>query len=434
MRYLLVFLLLAASVSAQAAFTSTSTKGFKGSNWNGSGTISGGTAQTIETVNVGGKYISVPMLGQVGATALEMGIAVMKVTPASVIGSIAGSWLLSNGIKYLNGQLFGQKQSVPATQSTGTNGYWSTQQGVQNSCSGSDPLGVVQCACPTCTNWQLVYQNATQRSYTADHPTYGQVGWGAYFTQTCSSGQIFQNGSCVAEPSPCPADYTYDGSVCWPNVDPPIAESDWDRIRGIPTPDAVMKELCANMSALGTSNYACPANNVKAAPVTVPLSDWVTDPTTGIQTRQIAKLNPSPTTEDPQRVQVDLTTETKTPAVVDPQTGQTTQPENTTETPSTDKDQCTLHPDSIGCSGWGEPEDIDLETKDLNVSITPDSGFGPSTGTCPADLTYTLHNGWVFRMSYGPICTMADILRPLILALAWFAAASIFVTVSRRHS
>lgn len=412
--FFFALLLVLSTAAAATSFTSTSTKGFKGSGWNGSGSLSGGTAQTIESVNVGGTYVGVPMVGSIGAAALDVAIAGLRSAPQAIAVGVVMPYLVSKGLELINGGWFTKGQSVSPS---GLDGCYRYIDGAIV-CSEADFMSHVNALYGYLGPWTDVQTVGTPPNSQIQVCRQAQTTW-------CTSANYY-----AANANPCPSGYTYatDGSqLCWPTDPVPATDTDWNAVRGDPPPDAVMQDLCQRLSALGGSTYACPATNVKAAATQVALTDWSTDPVTGNQTRQIAKIDPAPTTDDPQRVSVSTSTETKTPDTTDPTTGQTT-PGTTSDQKNQTEDFCTLHPDSIACSQLGDPpDDVDLQKKDVSAQITPDTGWGPSNGSCPPDKTYTLHNGFAFRMSYAPICETSTTLRPLIIGLGWFIAALIFV-------
>ena len=148
--------------------------------------------------------------------------------------------------------------------------------------------------------------------------------------QTASSSCGWDALYSQALPTPCPSGYVraVDGQSCLSTDYSGPSESDWDKIRNDPPPAQVMKELCQNLSKLGSTSYACPVSNQQATATTEPLSEWKTDPLTGNQSRQVVKILPAPTTSNPERVEINIDIETKT-TTTNPETGQ---PETTTET------------------------------------------------------------------------------------------------------
>ena len=94
--------------------------------------------------------------------------------------------------------------------------------------------------------------------------------------------------------------------------------------------------------------------------------------------------------------------------------------------PADDKQtECDKNPDKVGCAKLGDaPADPTLGTKSIvPTSITPVTIGG--NGTCPADVP--LPHGAAF--SWQPACDFASGLKPIILAMAWIAAAGIVLGV-----
>jgi hypothetical protein len=85
--------------------------------------------------------------------------------------------------------------------------------------------------------------------------------------------------------------------------------------------------------------------------------------------------------------------------------------------------ECKNNPERAGCKDAGTMDDNEtLVQLEKNVSITPIS-VSSVAGSCPAPLTYTASNGFNVSMSYDPVCSAASSIRPIVIALAWLAAA-----------
>lgn len=421
--YLALGLILGASAtlaSAASTFGSASTKGMKGGAWNGSGTIdSGRTAKTIETVNVGGKYIPVPMLGSVGAAALEAVIIGLKATPkALVIGGVI-SYLTNKGFDLMGDQLQVKKPDIPAPD---PDSCW---MDAPNGVSVCQPSAEAVCAAREALlphlasyRWETVVLTSTTAKcnvYINSLPDV--IGWPHVVTST---------------PAPCPSGYvlSVDGKSCLSTEYTGPHESDWDKIRNDPPLPEVMKDLCQQLSAIGSSSYACPVTNQRTEPVTEPLTDWKTDPVTGQQNRQFAKISPAPTPENPERVEITIEKEVKTPASTNPDGS--TVPEKTETKNDETSDFCVLHPNSLACAELGEPEDIDLQKDTRNISITPDGGWGASSASCPSPKTHTLKNGYTVTQSWQPVCDSAAMFRPVVIGMAWLAAIYSLLAIQRK--
>lgn len=407
--FFLVGLLLGANVVlAHAAFSRSTNPSFKasptGPAWTGAGSVSGGAAQTIETVNVGGKYIGVPTVGALGAAALEVAILGLKATPASLLTSAVITYLGSKGLQWINDKWMKQGDPVPVVGRYRINEFGVTGSSAAQVCD----------AAATAKGPGYYVDSVSGGTCLLKNPAYPYGQWSySIFDMTADS---------------CPANYTLSAGACFPNDYVPAGDSDWDRVRGVQAPDAVMDDLCKRLAALGS---ACTVGGITQSPVTAPLSDWYTDPVTGQQVRQVAKITPASTPEDPTRVAVNTETETKTPATTDPVTGVTT-PEKTENKPNQNEDFCVLHPEALACWEKGDAPDSDLQTDQRNISLTPDSGWGASGATCPADLIHTTRAGVQVKMSWQPLCQMANTFRPIVVGMAWLSAIIIFLGISRR--
>lgn len=92
-----------------------------------------------------------------------------------------------------------------------------------------------------------------------------------------------------------------------------------------------------------------------------------------------------------------------------------------------DTDECTLHPERVGCAELGTPEGTDeLENVTRGVESVTQQSFSASN-SCPSDIP--LPKGSALSFSYP--CQLATSLRPLLLALAWLAAGFMVMGVFR---
>lgn len=98
-------------------------------------------------------------------------------------------------------------------------------------------------------------------------------------------------------------------------------------------------------------------------------------------------------------------------------------------------DHCEKYPNTLACLKKGDPGTLEAKpvtNKNVDVSsITPRSGFGPSTGSCPAGTTINV-NGTSITIGFDMICQFADMIRPLVIGFAWLSAAFSFFGFARR--
>lgn len=421
---LCAFLMLSGAASA-GFISANSTGAFHtaggASGWTGAaGTVSAGTAKTIESVNIGGKYIGVPTLGPIAAGAAELLIGMIQRSPTA-IGIAVAPWLLTKGIEIV-GDAFKVKTSdtpIPI------------QTDLQNAIAhfqvnGAGDFPTAQAACESVgsilwSSWDCREGQAITRTF------------------TCAPGYVDSgNGNLTCRPvQTCPTDWTKVGNFCEPPPYRDPLESDWAKFRGETPPDVVLNELCAKLAAYGTSSVGCPVTKVQTSAITAALTDWSGDSQTGVVSRQVVKLTPAPSEDDPTRMAAELVTETKTSTTkTDPATGETKTEETTTEKPTENPDFCVLHPESMACAKLGEPgEAPELQKKDISVSLQPDSGFGPDNGSCPANRTYTTHNGGIpIVFSWAPVCQGATTFRPVVIGMAWLSAVLIFMGITKRSA
>lgn len=83
---------------------------------------------------------------------------------------------------------------------------------------------------------------------------------------------------------------------------------------------------------------------------------------------------------------------------------------------------------------WAQDDDTPPDEGPIEVSEwTPTDSYnsGLGNGSCPADVPIAISNA-TFSFSYGPFCTLAGYLRPLVIALAYITAGFILIGASRR--
>lgn len=109
----------------------------------------------------------------------------------------------------------------------------------------------------------------------------------------------------------------------------------------------------------------------------------------------------------------------------------TKEPVVAAETPP-QKDLCEKYPTIAACAKLDTPDAKEVKNKDVSVSITPDSGWGPASGTCPAPRVLALH-GLTTEFSWQPMCDFASGIRGVILAVAWLIAAGSVIGMARKE-
>jgi len=228
-----------------------------------------------------------------------------------------------------------------------------------------------------------------------------------------------------------------------------------------PVPDAVMQELpidwpvqvptinpdanvvppLAPNPALDPDPYFDP--NILSRPYIVPTGLPVPTADPNVFNQPGVKITPAPTAKDPWRVDataVDVPQDSakpKTDAELNPVTPPATTPKkdglglcdqypNIEACAPAKKEFCEKNPKSPACLEVDAPDLPDIETKNKDISITPDSGWGADGGACPASRKLS-HA----EFSFQPYCDFATGIHPAVIAAAWLAAAVILVGATR---
>lgn len=351
------------------------------------------------TTQVAGKAVTMPASMRMAANAGQFAAAAIRLNPAALLGSAVAAWLLQEGLKYVDGQW--QKE----TPGTSVPAYYPPPEGL-NSCGGVFPSLGVYC------RW--AYQNGQYTIMagvdTATKNTLVSQGW----SWTNNNGSWHQVMSPWLRPgASCPANTTYNNGYCVGQAQlKPSTQSDWDAVANSPLPDAAAGELAGKGVPL-------PLDVPHIAPQDIPLSDPYDDPVTGKRYRDRARITPSSDgkTADVQTYKQEVD-EAGNPKKQED--GQTDKP------PEEQTDFCKKNPDAIACMPEGQTDDQELQTKNIGSGISPISVGGQ--GQCMADKTLSMATmGKSITFTYKPICDLASMVRPLILALAWLLAGWIMV-------
>lgn len=420
MRWLLLVLsLFASSVWASAmpvSLPSNLTSVAGGIATNGAVSLSGGSAAVTLTTQVEGQLVRIPAVMRMAANAGQIGIAAMRVNPWGIVATSVLSMLVSYGIqKCVDGTWCTSAKPAGSTDA-GFNGFlWVASNSYQQGLTYPSPQAVCQGAA---TAFQAASSGYTYTvvgvTMNADGAS-GQCNLAVKANDGSWSGSagtsVYQTGSCVSG-------YVPSGSWCVPDQNAqkvPAGDADWARVPTTGWPDQVMNDLAA-------SGVKLPVTVTPSVDhVDTPLGSPVTDPVTGNRYQNNARVTPN--ASDPRTADLTVTkqlVDANGNPVVDATTGAPKAPEK-------QDDPCTGHETRLGCTEQGEvPQSPDLKEQQINVSITPDGGWGADNATCPADIPFTAM-GRTFAISWSPVCSFASMIRPLIIAMAWLAAAFIVV-------
>lgn len=367
--------------------------------------------KTMGTLNgsVSGQAFSFTAAFPLASTAADILLGSIRSTPLGFVGSVAiTTWLASSGISIDNGALV--KANNTPVESLGT--YWVGNYN-DGQFSGPDAACTANIAhdryayavSSSFVQWSSTTSGRCMGTITGYPGINGTWDYGAVTsTGACRDGYIASQGACIRPYSPTAA-----------------TEEDLAALKSGAVPDGAATEATQKGVKLPLAKP-----EIETTPKVIPIGDPVTDPKTGIRTRDTIKVTPQPS--NPSEVEVtpykQPVAEDGTPAT-DPTTGDP-------EKPAEETDHCKLNPDTIGCSKWGDPEDADLETDTKNATINPDSGWGAATASCPADLNHTLKTGQTVGFKWKPLCDGATMFRPVVIGMAWLTATLIFMGIARK--
>jgi len=339
----------------------------------------------------------------IAATAAAVAVTAVRANPAGLITSAVASYLLSKGISYVDGQFKQSGGDMPA------NPFYPSVacKGVPPPCGGPNQLA----------------PNSSCYTDGGGHYTrsMGGVLEGYQAVNTCGDDSIFMPLNGTPTPSQCLTG-TWNGSSC--TGEPvPATESAWDGARVGYWPDPAIYDLVKAGVPLPTDHAIFTPDHKD-----VPLSDPYLDPVTGKRYQDVARVTPQPSAPDTATVQtVKQEVDANGQPVLDQGTGQPVPPEAET-------DLCKLNPDASGCKPLDEVPDVELEENTITLSISPISGFGPDTGTCPSPRSLFSKGGQPVVWEWTQYCDFASGIRPLIIGFAWISALMIVIGVARRNS
>lgn len=395
-----------------------------------------GRAAGAVTVNVGGKAVQVPAAWRMASNAPRIGAAAVRAaggTVAWALGSAVLPWLAVAGIAWA-------VDHWVVNEAGGTETCWnySGMSGYGGSWPGgcfATPLLAAQSAIAAAGNVGYDFGdidpqgNPRRKGLLVDWTSVtqfqlkgatGSTDIGAWRNiQTRGSQSTHQTGATTR-----PA---IDSD--WDKLAPPVGDAPPEAAPALPTLPIplpvdlpVINPPPGPLPLTGPLPIGLPLDVPVGAPVPVPGTNpqKYDQPAIGVQ--------PHPTPASPW--QVDLTP--KDIIGTDP---------NGLEEPATDPNAvppeeqpglCEEFPNASACKPLGAPADAPaIAASAVSLSITPLSGFGPSTAACPAPRVLALH-GLTLSMPFDLLCQFADGIRPIIVGLAWLAAVLSFMGLARK--
>lgn len=389
------------------------------------GAAAGAAVAGASTVSLGGgATASIPVAYRLGELA---GIAARTAIRANAVmlgTQVVMDWLLPYGLKKCqdSGWCSGgtPEQAPNGKPFPKADGYFTAgyAQGV---------YGPLETTCQA----DLAYWQGQQptRGWTLSGWHWNQVGANGKCMLTDNTGYTW-DGPLEQYHSGCPTNFQEVAGMCNPpgyvpaTPSAPATDADWAKVPVTNVPDAVLTGV------MQQGKQWLPADpQVSTQVQTVPLSGVYKDPTTGVSYRDMAYVTPNPS--DPQTATLQLVKTQVDPATGNPVTDPTTG--NATGTAKAE-DPCLANPNRVGCMDKGDiPTGPDLSETQKTITITPDSGWGPETMACPADIVTMLHGGGgAVAYSFKAQCDFADGVRAPVIAIAWVAAVLIALGVGSK--
>jgi len=215
---------------------------------------------------------------------------------------------------------------------------------------------------------------------------------------------------------------------------------------GWPMPSTVPRELPPGTPLPVEQPFINPAPGPNPAhrPLFVPTGDPVPNPqydpqqapspTNQPYTQPGVRVMPSPTPYEPWRVDtqpvnrpVDRPQPLPAPVSDKPDGANSDKPK-----PEEQQSLCEKYPDIVACAKLGTaPEAKPVPNEERQLAIQPDTGWGEGGGSCPAPKTVQVH-GFQLSMPFDLLCDFASGIRPVVIGLAWLAAAFTFMGLGRR--
>jgi hypothetical protein len=260
----------------------------------------------------------------------------------------------------------------------------------------------------------------------------------------CPTGWYQTPAGCVQTPPPQELGRDqFEDALLNPDKQPgwPRVPADWPMPESVPweLPFPTPLPVQPPMINPAPSTNPNPLHNPKFVPTGDPVANPNYDPNAAPSPQNQPyiqpgiRVQPSPTPTEPWRVDlqpVNRPTPTTNP---DPDPDPDTNPgDNDNPKPEEQQSLCEKHPDILACQKLDQPEAKELAKEDINISITPVSGWGAENAACPAPRSVMVA-GRAVSLSWQPVCDFATGLRPLVIALAWLSAVSMVIVVARRN-
>jgi len=386
------------------------------------------TVRTTASLNVGGRAVQIPFSMRLSANAPRFIAAAVMLNPALRVGAAVGSWLLGAGLVYSVAD--GLWHRYTDSETSVTDAVWNIHR--EMGCAGGYALVDEQ-------HKTLEYIGAriaagANSSCTLNSYSLGTVNpiTGVIQIQ-CTPGAT--GGSCGFEvsaikdtgpaPDACPTGWTATDQGCVNNL--PVTPTEFEEaLINKPMPLEVPNEMPLEMPLPVDKPLFNPDPAGRPQPYVIPVGEPTPVPFTDpeLWRNPTVKVTPKPGL-DPWLV--DLTPEDVLKLDPSPVPQSSSDPSTMPAPKASDiPDLCVDHPEIIACQqlNFDTPPPDQIQTKDKEISIAPDSGWGGGGGSCPAPRHLSVANA---DFTFQPYCDFFSGIRPVVVALAWLGAAMILM-------
>jgi hypothetical protein len=368
-----------------------------------------GSAAASVTATVGGRAVVMPAAMRLASNAATFAVSAVRATPQALVVGAVASWLLSHGLEWVDGE-WRKTETTPALPGGSVCLHGSGNAICDSSGAALAARMVAQSIWGT---WQAVmWVDTVGQQFRLDHvPGGNDLTFSWVSPPACTGGTVLTQSGCQL-----------------PSTTRPATEEDWEAVPLQPLPAAVPPALPVPLPIeLPTINpsadpvpvplpYRIPASEPVPVPGTVP-QEWV---------KPYIDVRGSPTPLSPWRIDVQpgsVTEPGPEPLAEGTPSGST----GTPAVPSASPGLCEQYPDIAACKPLGEPDaPAALEVRDVSADFSDRITFGADNAACPADRVMSTALAGTLHFSYSGACMFADGIRPVVLALAYLAAAASF--------
>lgn len=383
------------------------------------------------TLNVGGRSVALNAALKLSQNAPKVAAATLFANPGLAAGIRVAGWLATAGLVYNSLTGLWEKDELEEGSSVSDGYIYKVTSKYGLVFYGNSPEFVCSTAA---TKLVFVYSASTYKI--EGLPSFCNVRF------YVDGREVFRDVMAVFKlKEGCPAGkYILPSGECTDNIKRVFDETRFvEEITKYPMPYEAPQEIPARYP-VGQPEIEpafSPSGNPKPNPQYDPLKGPSKDNLPWIQ--QGVKLEPSPTVNEPWRIDVrpvDRPVPGPEPSpddvIPEPKPDEGTAPGDRPKDQEQPPDLCEKHPDILACQAveMGEPEKPEaLREIPIDATFQIEGGFNPG-GSCPSFPSVGSLGGG--QISWQPFCDSLSMIKPLVLAFAWFSAVFIILKYGRK--